>query len=83
MSVEDFKAALLTQVRSQLDAQVADGKLTQEQADQEYQRTQDNIDSIVSGEAGLGGPGGPGGPGRPGDGPPPEAAPMSTDATGG
>jgi hypothetical protein len=79
MSAEDFKAALLTQVRSQLDAQVTDGKLTQEQADQEYQRIQDNIDSIVSGESGLGGPGGPGGPGH---GPPPEAAPTSTDATG-
>ena len=79
MSTEDFQAALLTQVRSQLDAQVADGKLTQDQADQEYQRIQDNIDSIVSGEAGLGGLGGPGGPGH---GPPPEAAPTSMDATG-
>lgn len=82
MSTEDFQAALLTEVQSQLDAQVADGKLTQEQADQEYQRIQDNIDSIVSGEAGLGGLGGPGGPGGPGHGPPPEAAPTSTDATG-
>jgi polyhydroxyalkanoate synthesis regulator phasin len=79
MSLEDFKAALLAQVRSQVDAQVADGKLTQEQADQEYQRIQDNIDGIVSGEVGFGGPGGPGGPGH---GPPPEAAPTSTDATG-
>jgi hypothetical protein len=68
MSVEDFKAALLAQVQAQLDELVAEGGLTQEQADEILQRTEDNIDNIPTGEGcGLGfggmrrGPGGFGG----------------------
>ena len=60
MSVDDFKAALLTQVKAQLDSLVADGTLTQEQADRVLKNTQDNIDSIVNAQGGFGGCGGPG-----------------------
>jgi polyhydroxyalkanoate synthesis regulator phasin len=75
ISVEDFQAALLTQVKAQLDALVADGKLTQEQADSMMQNTKDNIDKIVNFEGRMGGSGGPrGGPG-PGFGPPSDVAP--------
>ncbi len=49
MSEDDFKAALLDQVKAQLDELVADGDLTQEQADEMFQRTEDNIDDIVTG----------------------------------
>lgn len=73
MSVEDFKAALLDQIKVQLDDLVADGDLTQEQADDIFQRTEENIDSIVNAEGCLGGFGGmrrgPGGFGGPGSGP--------------
>jgi len=58
MSVEDFKVALLAQVQAQLDEQVAAGDLTQEQADETFQRIEENIDSIVNGEGCLGGFGG-------------------------
>jgi polyhydroxyalkanoate synthesis regulator phasin len=73
MSVDDLKAALLDQVQAQLDELVADGDLTQEQADDIFQRTEENIDDIVSGQGcpgGLGGmPPGPGGFGGLGFGP--------------
>ncbi len=66
---EAFKTALLDKIKTQLDELVADGDLTQEQADEIFQRTQENIDDIVSGEGcpgGFGGmrhgPGGFGGP---------------------
>jgi polyhydroxyalkanoate synthesis regulator phasin len=60
MSVDDFKAALLTQVKAQLDSLVADGTLTQEQADRVMQNIEDNTDSIVNAQGGFGGCGGPG-----------------------
>ena len=75
MSVDDFKAALLIQVKAQLDSLVADGTLTQEQADRVMQNTEDNIDSIVNAQGGFGGCGGPGrGAGGlgPWQGPPPD-----------
>ncbi len=50
MSVEDFEAALLDRVQAQLGELVADGDLTQEQADDIFQRIEENIDSILSGE---------------------------------
>jgi len=59
MDVETFKAALLDQVQAQLNELVADGDLTQEQADEIFQRTEEKIDDIVSGEGCLGGFGGP------------------------
>ena len=65
MSVEDFKAALLDQVQVQLGELVADGDFTQEQADDIFQRTEENIDSILSGEGRQHrGPGGFGGFGQ-------------------
>lgn len=59
MSAEQFTEALLDQVRPQLDELVADDKLTEEQAERIFQRTEENIDRIVSGEGCLGGFGGP------------------------
>jgi len=73
MSEDDFKAALLVQVQAQLDDLVAEGDLTQEQADEIFQRTDENIDNIVTGEGCPGGFGGmrrgPGDFGGPGFGP--------------
>jgi polyhydroxyalkanoate synthesis regulator phasin len=85
MSVEDFKAALLDQVQAQLDEMVAAGDLTQDQADETFQRTEDNIDNIVNGEGcgpGLGGSRpGPGGFGGPQFGSPPDNGSDSTETT--
>lgn len=85
MSMEDFKAALLEQIQAQLDELVAAGDLTQDQADETFQRTEDNIDDIVAGEGcgpGLGGPRpGPGGFGEPQFGSPPDDGSESTETT--
>jgi hypothetical protein len=48
MSVDDLKADLLESARSDLDEKVADGDITQEQADDVYQKFSDNIDRIVN-----------------------------------
>ena len=56
MSVEEFSGALLTQVQAQLDDQVAEDKLTREQADQMLQRFEENIDRIVNGHPDGDGP---------------------------
>lgn len=85
MTVDEFTDALLSQVKAQLDGLVAEGKLTQEQADGMFEQIEENIDSIVSGEGGLGGFGGP--PQGPGDlgpwhGPPSEEEAESTEASG-
>ena len=87
MSVEDFQAALLTQIRAELDDLVADGTLTQEHADRVFQAAEENIDRIVNGELGPRGLGGRRhGPGRFGGpcwyGPPSDEAPDSTESTG-
>ncbi len=89
MSVDDFKTALLDQVKAQLDELVAENDLTQDQADDIFQRIEENIDDIVSGEGcpggiggmrgGMGGPGGFGGPGYHPFGDKPEA--ESSDVT--
>ena len=72
MSTADFQSALLAQAKSDLDAKVASGDITQDQADTAYQRLSDNIDKITSGTRGDFGPGfgrfGHG-PGRGGPGP--------------
>ena len=52
MSVEDFKAALIQSVKGKLDATVADGTITQEQADRAYTVIQGKIDEIVQFEGG-------------------------------
>jgi polyhydroxyalkanoate synthesis regulator phasin len=83
MSVDAFETALLDQVKTQLDGLVADGTLTQTQADEQYQRIEDNIDNIVNSQGCLGGFGGPHrGPGGPWFGPPAEQTPETTGLSG-
>ena len=48
MAVEEFTAALLNEVRGKLDEKVAEGNLTQEQADTIFGRVEENIDDIVN-----------------------------------
>jgi len=79
METEAFKTALLANVKSTLDQKVADGDITQEQADNLYERLTNNIDDIVNHEppdhppVPFPGGDGPhfrfGGPGRDGEGP--------------
>ncbi len=65
MSVEEFKAELLNQLQPLLDSDVADGTLTQEQADKIFECAEEKIDSILSGEGRPHGrPGGFGGLGQ-------------------
>jgi polyhydroxyalkanoate synthesis regulator phasin len=88
MPVGEFTAAMLAQVQQELDALVAEGTLTQEQADAIYDRVEENIDRIVNaspGPPGFGPPGhGPGGFGGPCLGPageePDTAAPSEVTA---
>jgi len=47
MSVEEFTAALLDQIKSQLQAKVEEGKLTQEQADRIFAGIEAEVDAIV------------------------------------
>lgn len=90
MSVEDFQAALLTEVKAHLDDLVAQGDLTQENADLIFQAAEDNIEQIVSGELGPHGLGrfrglgdGPGRLGRPcWSDPPSDDTSGSTQSTG-
>jgi len=48
MTVDEFTAALLAEVQQELDALVAEGKLTEEQANTIYERIEENIDRIVN-----------------------------------
>ena len=56
MSVEDFKAALLSAVKATLQTKVDEGAITQEQADRIYAGIEEHIDRIVNfeGEEGRG-----------------------------
>lgn len=56
MSTDDFKTALLANVKSTLDTKVASGDITKEQADKLYERLSNNIDDIVNHEPGEYGP---------------------------
>jgi polyhydroxyalkanoate synthesis regulator phasin len=59
MAVDKLTAAMLPEVRQELDALVAEGKLTEEQADAIYGRVEENIDRIVNAQGRLlPGPGG-------------------------
>ena len=58
MGVEDFKTAFLDQVQADIDAKVADGTLTQEQADRLSEGLEERIDNIVNAQPGEGGFGG-------------------------
>ena len=53
MAVDAFTSAMLAQVRQELDALVADGKLTEEQADARFERVEENIDRIVNAQPGA------------------------------
>jgi hypothetical protein len=68
MSTADFQAKLLAQVKTDLDAKVASGDITQAQADTAYQKFSDNIDKITNGTRGDFGPGFGHGPGHGGPG---------------
>lgn len=48
MSADAFKTALLAQVKTDLDAKVASGDITQARADETYAKFSDNIDTIVT-----------------------------------
>jgi len=64
MSVDDFTAALLDQIKAQLDEKVAENEdFDQEKADDVYSRIEENIDDIVNTAPGDG-PFGGFGPGR-------------------
>ncbi len=84
MSVDDLEAGLLAQVKAQLDSKVADGTLTQVQADEMFERIEGTIGDIANAEGCLGGFGGHGpGPGRfggPWSGPPSDEPSESTEA---
>jgi len=86
MSVEEFTTESLAQVEQELAALVAEGKITDEQANAISERIEENIDRIVNaqpGPCGFGGPRrGPGGFGGPWFGPPSEEAPESTETSG-
>lgn len=55
MSVEDFTAALLDAIKAKLDAKVAEGVITQAQADRIFAEIESEIDKIVKfeGQPGL------------------------------
>lgn len=57
MSTDDFKTALLAQIKTDLDTKVSDGDITQTQADRLYDGISNNIDNIVNHEPGEYGPG--------------------------
>jgi polyhydroxyalkanoate synthesis regulator phasin len=63
VSVDTLKSDLLAAVKTKLDTLVSDGKITQDQADQMYSRTESNIDQIISGTRPFGGGCPRGGPG--------------------
>jgi polyhydroxyalkanoate synthesis regulator phasin len=56
MAVDEFKTALLAQVQQELDALVAEGKLTEEQAETIYGGIEENIDRIVNAQPVPSGP---------------------------
>jgi len=72
VSTDTLKSAILTAADEKLDQAVADGKLTQDQADKIMTRLTDNIDKILNWKRGSGGEGLP----RRGGGMPWGAGPM-------
>ncbi len=48
MNADDFKAALLAEVKTDLDAKVGAATITQDRADKAYQKVSDNIDKIIN-----------------------------------
>ena len=64
MSTDDLKSALLAQTKTDLDAKVSSGDITQAQADKLYNGLSNNIDNIINHTPGDGGFGFFGGHGR-------------------
>ena len=58
IGVDGFKAQLQAEVQADIDAKVADGTITQEQADRLSEGLEERIDNIVSAQPGEGGFGG-------------------------
>ncbi len=58
IGVDGFKAQLLAEVQADIDAKVADGTITQEQADRLSEGLEERIDNIVNAQPGEGGFGG-------------------------
>jgi polyhydroxyalkanoate synthesis regulator phasin len=56
LSLDELTDQLLDEIQTLLDTDVADGKLTQDQADNIFERLQEKIDDIVSREGGFGCP---------------------------
>jgi uncharacterized protein YidB (DUF937 family) len=89
VSTSDFQTKLLAQVKSDLDAKVTAGDITQAQADQSYQTFSNNIDKITNGTRGAfpglgrGFRGGPwfGGPNNNGSNPSATPAPSGSPTT--
>ena len=50
LSQEEFTTQLLAELRAYYDGEVAEGELTQEEADTIFERIEERIDGIVSGE---------------------------------
>ncbi len=59
IGVDGFKAQFQAEVQADIDAKVADGTITQEQADRLSEGLADRIDNIVNAQPGEGGFGGP------------------------
>ena len=59
IGVDGFKAQLQAEVQADIDAKVADGTITQEQADRLSEGLEKRIDNIVNAQPGEGGFGGP------------------------
>jgi polyhydroxyalkanoate synthesis regulator phasin len=59
IGVDGFKAQLVAEVQADIDAKVADGTITQEQADRLSEGLEERIDNIVNAQPGEGGFGGP------------------------
>ncbi len=59
IDVDGFKAQLLPEVQADIVAKVADGTITQEQADRLSEGLEERIDNIVNAQPGEGGFGGP------------------------
>ncbi len=60
IDVDSFKAQLLAEVQTDIDAKAADGTITQEQADRLSEGLEERVDNIVNAQPGEGGFGGPG-----------------------
>ncbi|HEY8171793.1 MAG TPA: hypothetical protein VIH21_01800 [Dehalococcoidia bacterium] len=74
-----LKAVLTTEAQEHLDAAVAEGRITQDEADVELAERTANLDAMIDGTMPLHGPGGPGP--RDGFGPRPDGAAPDVETT--